>query len=52
MKKVLSWLISPAVAPLIARLLLVALTALAAGSPELPLAAGSLAEALARGSRP
>lgn len=34
MKRFLQWLTAPEVAPLLARLLLVALTALAAGTPE------------------
>lgn len=44
MKGFFKWLTAPDVAPLVARLLLVALTALAAGSAEPALAAGAVLE--------
>lgn len=44
MRKVLKWLVSPNVAPLLARLVLVALTALAA-EPEVAVSLGAAAEA-------
>lgn len=48
MRGFLKWLTAPDVAPLLARLLLVALTALAAGTPEPALAAGALLESAQR----
>lgn len=47
MRKVLKWLVSPAVAPLLARLVLVALTALAA-EPEAGALFGAALEAAGR----
>lgn len=50
MRTFFKWLVSPHVAPLIARLLLVAATALAAG-PEPAFAAGAALEAVMRDSK-
>lgn len=51
MRNIFKWLVSPDVLPLIARLLLVAATALVAGQPEPALAAGAAMEAAVRGNR-
>lgn len=51
MKGFFKWLTGPEVAPLLARLLLVALTALAAGTAEPALALGASLEALRPGSK-
>lgn len=50
MRSFIRWLTAPDVLPLVARLALVALTALAAGAPEPALAAGAVLEA-ASGNR-
>lgn len=50
MKRAIQWLIAPDVLPLVARLLLVALTALAA-DPQVALAAALPLEAASLGSR-